>query len=121
MREIKTHRIGDRVNDALCIEADERANQPVCSVYHVQVKMQSGWEKLIRIKFNEGFPALVKTVGERESALTVDGLSDESLLAIVVDRCKLRGVAAGSREHSLAITKMEEALHWLRAGLEGVK
>lgn len=58
----------------------------------------------------------------------VNGITDEALLAIVLDR--LRGFQTtpySCRENSLAITKLEEALHWLmhrafarqRRGVEG--
>lgn len=45
----------------------------------------------------------------------INGLSDESLLAIVLDR--LRGFQSGEyscRENAIALTKLEEALHWLQ-------
>ncbi|WP_205880111.1 hypothetical protein [Lampropedia aestuarii] len=58
----------------------------------------------------------------------VNGLTQEVLLAIVADR--LRSFQAGPfscRENALALTKIEEAMHWLqqrtirrmRAGVEG--
>ena len=58
----------------------------------------------------------------------VNGVTQEVLLAIVIDR--LRSFQAGpfsSRENALALTKCEEALHWLqqrpldrmRRGVEG--
>lgn len=58
----------------------------------------------------------------------VNGLTQEALLAIVIDR--LRSFQAGPfscRENALALTKCEEALHWLhhrtqqrmRRGVEG--
>lgn len=46
----------------------------------------------------------------------VNGLTQEALLAIVIDR--LRSFQAGNfacRENALALTKIEEALHWLHA------
>lgn len=57
-----------------------------------------------------------------------NGIHNEDLLAIVIDR--LRGFQGGSfkcRENAIAITKLEEALHWLnnrtaerrRRGVEG--
>lgn len=49
----------------------------------------------------------------------VNGVSDEALLAVLIDRA--RAFANGpfkSREGSLAATKMEEAMHWLRARYE---
>ncbi len=58
----------------------------------------------------------------------VHGLTNEVLLAIVIDRleCFQRG-AFKCRENALAITKLEEAMHWLahrardreRRGVEG--
>lgn len=45
----------------------------------------------------------------------VNGILQEDLIAIVIDR--LEGFNSGDyrcRENSLAITKLEEALHWLR-------
>src|SRR5678816_802195 len=44
----------------------------------------------------------------------VNGVTQEALLAIVIDR--LRSFQAGAfacRENALALTKLEEALHWL--------
>jgi hypothetical protein len=44
----------------------------------------------------------------------VNGITNEVLLAIVLDR--LNGFQQGefkSRENALAITKIEEAMHWL--------
>ena len=46
----------------------------------------------------------------------MNGISDEALLAIVIDR--LEGFQTGpfrSRYNALAITKLEEAMHWLEA------
>jgi hypothetical protein len=58
----------------------------------------------------------------------VNGCHNEDLIAIVIDR--LRGFQSGDfqcRENALALTKLEEALHWLnsrtaerqRRGVEG--
>src|SRR6185312_6303294 len=58
----------------------------------------------------------------------VNGITNENLIAIVIDR--LRCFQAGDfscRENALALTKLEEALHWLqhrtagrvRRGVEG--
>ena len=49
----------------------------------------------------------------------VNGCHNEDLLAIVIDR--LRGFNSGEfrcRENALALTKLEEALHWLNARTE---
>jgi hypothetical protein len=45
----------------------------------------------------------------------VNGVTQEALLAIVIDR--LRSFQAGKfacRENALAVTKLEEAMHWLQ-------
>ncbi len=58
-----------------------------------------------------------------------NGISNESLLAVVIDR--LQGFQTGEfkcRENAIALTKLEEALHWLQhrtreraaRGVEGV-
>jgi hypothetical protein len=58
-----------------------------------------------------------------------NGITNESLLAIVIDR--LQGFQSGPfkcRENALALTKLEEAMHWLHhrtrersaRGVEGV-
>lgn len=64
-------------------------------------------------------PAHVATIqfqhGPRDVEGSIPGALDSCLLAIVLDR--LRSFQAGpfpSRENALVITKIEEALHWMR-------
>ena len=60
----------------------------------------------VRVHFQKG---AMKEVG-------FNGVSDEALIAIVIDR--LRGFQSGSfscRENALALTKLEEAQMWLEA------
>ena len=45
----------------------------------------------------------------------VNGVTNEALLAIVIHRTKYLNTKFPCRENSLAITKIEEALHWLEA------
>lgn len=45
----------------------------------------------------------------------VPGLQSEQLLLVLIDRHKKLNAKFPSREGALAITKMEEALHWLEA------
>ena len=45
----------------------------------------------------------------------IPGLQSEQLLIALIDRHKKLNLKFPSREGSLAITKMEEALHWLEA------
>lgn len=58
----------------------------------------------------------------------VNGITHEVLLAIVIDRLRsFQGGAFACRENALALTKIEEAMHWLqqrtlrriRQGVEG--
>lgn len=78
-----------------------------------------------------GLPAEHSTVLFQNGPINevgVNGVTHEALLAIVIDR--LRSFQAGPfscRENALALTKLEEATHWLqqrtirrmRAGVEG--
>jgi len=60
----------------------------------------------------------------------VNGITDESLLSVVLDRLKdTQKTKYATRENALAITKIEEALHWIHhrtlerqaRGIEGTK
>jgi len=69
-----------------------------------------------------GAPITVKLVFNNEEHAEEggpwpNGLTDEALLAVVQDRLECFQVAHAtkSREYALAITKIEEALHWLGA------
>lgn len=46
------------------------------------------------------------------------GVQSEQLLIALIDRHKKLNAKFPSREGAIAITKMEEALHWLRARVE---
>lgn len=56
----------------------------------------------------------IRFVKKEESGM-VAGLQSEQLLIALIDRHKKLNNKFPSREGSLAITKMEEALHWLEA------
>ena len=81
---------------------DEAGAGGACHKYHV-VNTKTG-EPYADVGFQNG------PVGENG----VNGCHQEDLLAIVIDR--LESFQAGShscRENALAITKIEEAMHWL--------
>lgn len=44
-----------------------------------------------------------------------NGTTNEEVLAMLINRLQFLGQKLPSRETSLAITKLEEALHWLNA------
>lgn len=118
MRTVEYHKINP-VNDTLNITVmDEPGSGGACHVYSVAPKDSAGCE-MLTINFQNG------PIGE----VGVNGVTQEILLAVVIDR--LRSFQTGpfsSRENALALTKCEEALHWLqqrtldrmRRGVEGL-
>lgn len=101
MRLVTIHH-GSELNEKLQIAADGVGPGGASHKYEV-----SGEDALMTlIQFQEG---ALKEVG-------FNGISDEALIAIVTDR--LRGFQRGKfscRENALALTKLEEAMHWLNA------
>lgn len=115
MREITSHQINE-CNQAIQIEADEPdpRNGNASHVYKVTVLSGSPCRgegdskpQLVtthHIAFQHG---PIKEVG-------TNGVTHEALLAILIDR--MRGFQSGPyscRENALALTKLEEAKHWL--------
>ena len=100
MREITDHKVNP-ANDTIKISVvDQPGAGGACHEYDVALPSGS----TTRISFQNGPIA--------ESG--VNGLTQEVLLAIVADR--LRSFQAGPyacRENALALTKIEEAQHWL--------
>lgn len=118
MRAIEYHKINP-ANDTLDIwVVDEPGSGGANHVYRVDYADTAGFPPVMVVNFQNG---PIAEVG-------VNGVTQEILLAIVIDR--LRSFQAGpfsSRENALALTKCEEALHWLqqrtidrmRRGVEG--
>lgn len=101
MRTIEYVKIND-VEKQLVIEADER-NEFGAS-HNYEIKIGTEGPTVAKMQFQNG------PIAEHG----VNGMTNESLLAIVIDR--LEGFLAGkfpSRETALAKTKLEEALMWL--------
>jgi len=102
MRQIKIHH-GSELNAKLFIFADE--DGPGGASHHYTIE-------------GDDFPAEQFIIFQKGAMKEVghNGISDEALLSIVIDR--LRGFQRGSfscRENALALTKLEESLHWLNA------
>lgn len=118
MRTVDYHKINP-ANDLLDIAVvDAPGHGGASHVYEVQHVATAGVPPMLTISFQNG------PIGEHG----VNGVTQEILLAVVIDR--LRSFQAGpfsSRENALALTKCEEALHWLqqrtldrmRRGVEG--
>ena len=99
--EIGTHRF----TDVICL--DEPGAGGACHKYQVRRNNEDGKEcpePFANVDFQNG---PVKEAG-------INGCHQEDLIAIVIDR--LRSFQAGEfacRENALALTKLEEAMHWL--------
>lgn len=112
MREITDHQINE-CNQAIRIEADEPdpKNGNASHVYRLTIEGagpdgQLGGGITTVLRFQDGQIADVGT----------NGITQEVLLAILIDR--LRGFQSGSfacRENAIALTKLEEAKHWLES------
>ena len=80
--------------------------------YTVEHDTGGGHIQAHRIQFQDG---PIREVG-------VNGLMNEELIAIIVDRLEhFQGSEFRCRENALAITKLEEAMHWLRHRTEARK
>lgn len=118
MRTINYHKVNP-VNDTLdIIVGDEPGAGGANHVYLVEHSASAGVPPMLTISFQNG------PINENG----VNGVTQEILLAIVIDR--LRSFQSGPfscRENALALTKCEEALQWLhsrtlermRRGVEG--
>lgn len=107
MRKITDHKLNG-LNDALEITVlDEPGQGGACHVYEIDQiggAPESGGGKTV-IKFQNG---PIQEAG-------VNGISGESLVAIVIDR--LRSFQKGPfacRENAIALTSLEESLMWLQ-------
>ncbi len=132
MREITEH-VVNPANDRLKITAEDEPGQGnACHLYMIR-----GFDTTTNpsdpFVTRHGGPALHSTILFQngpigEGGMGVNGVTHEALLAILAHR--LRGFQSGPyacRENALALTKIEEAMHWLhtrtlnrmRRGVEG--
>jgi hypothetical protein len=104
-REIHGHE-GSALNNSLIISADDRDESGGSHIYDMALRVGSGKYRYAgHIDFQRG---PVKEAG-------LNGISDEALIAIVIDR--LEGFQAGpfrSEFNGLVIDKLADALSWLR-------
>lgn len=110
MRELTDHKLNG-LNDALSVKVlDEPGSGGACHHYQIhadesRTTLGDGVTVCIDIRFQDG------PIGEAG----VNGLSNEALLAVVIDR--LRGFQGGNfacRDNAVALTKLEESLMWLQ-------
>lgn len=106
MRNITSHKI-DKLNECLVVRALDdpgSGNPPFSYEIHAdesKVMLPEGVTVTTHIQFNIG-PFLENSVP--------NGISTESLLAVVIDRLEHSQKSRESRE---ALTKLQEAMHWL--------
>jgi hypothetical protein len=106
MREITTHKVNG-CNDALKVVAvDSPGSGGANHLYQIHVDesketLPDGKTVSVLISFQNG--------------PITNGVTHEALLAIVIDRLQAfqKGPFA-CRENALALTKLEEAMHWLK-------
>lgn len=103
-RVVTSHKVNG-LNDALSIHVmDDPGPGNANHIYWIEFPVGIGPPGCVIIDFQNG---PVKEAG-------VNGISNEALLAIVADR--LLGFQAGAyacRENAIALTKIQEAMHWL--------
>jgi len=108
MRELTSHKVNG-LNEALRIVVlDEPGSGGACHKY--EIGYGTGPDDL-----DEGNPCYVRFQKGPISEHGVNGVSNESLLAIVEDR--LKGFQSGEyacRENAVALTKLQESMMWLQ-------
>lgn len=105
MREITDHKVNG-LNEVLTLQViDEPGPGGANHAYLVTLEVPHECDRHWRIDFQNG---PIQEAG-------LNGLSNEVLLAVVIDR--MRGFQSGqysSRENALALTNLEQALMWLQ-------
>ena len=104
MREITSHRVNP-ANDKITITVlDETGAGGANHVYQMRYVIKDGSEMVSHVAFQNG------PIAENG----VNGITQEVLLAIVIDRLQsFQNGPFACRENALALTKLEEAKHWL--------
>lgn len=105
MRDLTAHKVNG-CNENIAIQVlDEPGHGGACHVYGITVSDPvHNRHHDVLIQFQNGPIAEVGT----------NGVTHEALLAVLIDR--LQGFQKGQyacRENAIALTKLEEAMHWL--------
>jgi hypothetical protein len=102
MRTITTHHDGHGLTESITIQADDAGPGGASHLYSAVID----GEEVASIQYQRG---------PRNEEGSVPGVLDSVLLAIVADR--MAAFQAGpfsSRENALVLTKVQEAMHWLK-------
>ncbi len=104
MRQLHDHEINDFNRDRVRVSTPHHQGTP--GVYTIMVDRRPDGTRpidAVSLRFQRGDPAK-----------GVNGISLEALLAVVLDQLRhFQRTPMSCRENALAITKLEEALHWL--------
>jgi len=104
VREIFSHRVGG-LNEVLKVIAlDDRG--PGNANHDYRIEPTIGNATGIRIEFQKG---------PLQETIYPNGVSNEALLAVLIDR--LEGFQAGAyscRENAIALMHLQDAMHWLQ-------
>lgn len=116
-RELHDHKVNP-ANEKLSVTAlDAPGDGGACHLYHI-----SGFTAARNPSASDRYSLEVELLFQNGPIpeVGVNGITHEALLAVLIDR--LRGFQAGPfgcRENALALTKLEEAMHWLHHRTRG--
>jgi len=104
MREIHEHKVNGCNENIAVHVVDKPGSGDARHEYCVTIGALHGEQKVVNLSFQNGPIAEVGT----------NGITQEVLITICIDRLRsFQGGPYACRENSLALTKLEEALHWL--------
>lgn len=112
-REIKDHVVHGQPCHVRIEAVDEPGVGGANAAFEFLILKDKLWQKHGRLQFQKG---PVRILDEKGNFLRedVNGITNEVLLAVVIDRLQsFQKSPYSCRENALAITKLEEALHWL--------
>ena len=104
-------RVPMRIPDVYRAEADDDTDSCGSPLhYTIDAFANKCWNKWTTLHFQNDDKVSVETE-------MVNGVSDEVILSILIDRLKHRKetTSEAGRANSLTVTKLEEALHWLQS------
>lgn len=109
MRTIHDHKVNG-LNEALQIEAGEPGQGGAATSYRIFIPEWVALKPGVTVHYDLSFQD-----GPIKSPADYNGLTNEALIAVVIDR--LRSFQSGQfscRENAVALTKFEEGLMWLQ-------
>lgn len=111
------YRDGHGLNDKIEIHHDNRDAERGGGASHRYTVALPGAEPLPEFPSSAGVVAVIQFQhGPRDEDGSRAGITDQTLLAILIDRYRCFQAGPFScRENALVLTKLEEALHWMRA------